>query len=187
MEAYTDRYRAPEVADWEPRNRKSDVYSLGCVFIEISARLSPDGDLVASDPRPYWHRVGDLQITLIHLGASNTKFGQLFLVFHDMLKPRSADRMDAEALLYRMRSIQDTYSDLAYKLFCNNYGSSDFSTSQNMMKRGEITAFNREVEELDDNLLIGKEDRLSNGPALTSYGDHFPVQAAVRASILELL
>ncbi|KAF1968773.1 kinase-like protein, partial [Bimuria novae-zelandiae CBS 107.79] len=39
-EAFTDRYRAPEVANWDPRNRKSDVFSLGCVFIEIMAFLS---------------------------------------------------------------------------------------------------------------------------------------------------
>jgi serine/threonine protein kinase len=34
-DAFTRRYCAPEVADWAPRNRKSDVFSLGCVFLEM--------------------------------------------------------------------------------------------------------------------------------------------------------
>ncbi|KAF2653314.1 kinase-like protein, partial [Lophiostoma macrostomum CBS 122681] len=33
--ACTRRYCAPEVQDWANRNRKSDVWSLGCVFVEI--------------------------------------------------------------------------------------------------------------------------------------------------------
>jgi len=35
----TRKYAAPEVLAGEPRNSSSDVYSLGCVFIEISAAL----------------------------------------------------------------------------------------------------------------------------------------------------
>ncbi|KAF2191646.1 kinase-like protein, partial [Zopfia rhizophila CBS 207.26] len=38
-EAFTRRYCAPEIAKKHSRNRKSDVFSLGCVFIEILAVL----------------------------------------------------------------------------------------------------------------------------------------------------
>jgi serine/threonine protein kinase len=31
----TPRYCAPEVANWEPRNTSSDIWSLGCVFLEM--------------------------------------------------------------------------------------------------------------------------------------------------------
>jgi serine/threonine protein kinase len=31
----TYKYCAPEVARWEPRGRAADIYSLGCVFLEI--------------------------------------------------------------------------------------------------------------------------------------------------------
>ncbi|KAF2185900.1 kinase-like protein, partial [Zopfia rhizophila CBS 207.26] len=41
VEAVTRRYCAPEVADLMKRNRKSDVFSLGCVFTEILATLEP--------------------------------------------------------------------------------------------------------------------------------------------------
>ncbi len=34
-EALSVAYCAPEVAEWEPRNSSSDIWSLGCVFLEI--------------------------------------------------------------------------------------------------------------------------------------------------------
>ena len=33
--AWTIRYSAPEVLDSEPRNRASDIFSLGCVLVEM--------------------------------------------------------------------------------------------------------------------------------------------------------
>jgi serine/threonine protein kinase len=58
-ESFTRRYCAPEVARNEPRNRKSDVFSLGCVFIEILAVLYSDVDECMQDTRPYWERAQD--------------------------------------------------------------------------------------------------------------------------------
>jgi serine/threonine protein kinase len=39
-EAYTRRYAAPEVFEQEPRNSRSDVFSLGCVFLEILSAMT---------------------------------------------------------------------------------------------------------------------------------------------------
>jgi serine/threonine protein kinase len=39
-EALSERYAAPEVANWDNRGRKADVWSLGCVFIEITTVLA---------------------------------------------------------------------------------------------------------------------------------------------------
>ena len=39
---FTKRYCAPEVVQNWPRNTKSDMYSLGCVFIDIEAALNPE-------------------------------------------------------------------------------------------------------------------------------------------------
>lgn len=100
-----------------------------------------------------------------------------------MLEAGNVDRMDAEALLYRMRSIQDSHSDLAYKLFCRTCEGSDFSTPQKMMEEREITGSDREVDELHENLFTEKEDRLSNDPAFTPYQDRFSAQAAIKALI----
>jgi len=38
----TRRYCAPEVAEWGGRNTKSDIFSLGCVFIEMLLALAND-------------------------------------------------------------------------------------------------------------------------------------------------
>jgi serine/threonine protein kinase len=35
----TPSYSAPEVANYEPRNEMSDVWSLGCVFLEMATLL----------------------------------------------------------------------------------------------------------------------------------------------------
>ncbi|OAL00922.1 kinase-like protein [Phaeosphaeriaceae sp. SRC1lsM3a] len=43
--ALTKRYSSPELLMQEPRNKKSDVFSLGCVLIEILAALYPDDAL----------------------------------------------------------------------------------------------------------------------------------------------
>jgi serine/threonine protein kinase len=47
----TRRYSSPELAMREPRNSKSDVFSLGCVFIEVLAALRRDRGL---DVPPGW-------------------------------------------------------------------------------------------------------------------------------------
>jgi serine/threonine protein kinase len=36
---YTPAYAAPEVADWEPRNEAADIWSLGCVYLDMIVRL----------------------------------------------------------------------------------------------------------------------------------------------------
>ncbi|KAH7088170.1 kinase-like domain-containing protein, partial [Paraphoma chrysanthemicola] len=41
VQGMTKRYCAPEVADGASRNSKSDIFSLGCVYIEILAKLEP--------------------------------------------------------------------------------------------------------------------------------------------------
>ncbi|KAF2738108.1 kinase-like protein, partial [Polyplosphaeria fusca] len=39
---FTMRYCAPEVVDWGERNSKSDIFSLGCVFLEMYTDPSQD-------------------------------------------------------------------------------------------------------------------------------------------------
>jgi serine/threonine protein kinase len=63
-EAFTRRYCAPEVANNQPRNRKSDVFSLGCVFVEILAVMYPEFGLSLLNPRPYCTRVDEVTKTL---------------------------------------------------------------------------------------------------------------------------
>jgi serine/threonine protein kinase len=39
--AYTASYVAPEVVNWDPRNSSSDVYSLGCVYLDMMVKFHP--------------------------------------------------------------------------------------------------------------------------------------------------
>ncbi|CAO2652118.1 Nn.00g004010.m01.CDS01 [Neocucurbitaria sp. VM-36] len=55
----TRKYCAPEVQEWEPRNAKSDIFSLGCVFFEIFATLG-FCDLPET-PVPYHERIGEVK------------------------------------------------------------------------------------------------------------------------------
>jgi serine/threonine protein kinase len=119
-EAFTRRYCAPEVANWEQRNRKSDVFSLGCVFIEIIAVLEPDIDLQISTSHPYWVMVDHIQKTLIQSSTSDSERDQLFRACHSMLQPRSSDRIGAEALLRHLLSIRSSHPDPVYELFCDD-------------------------------------------------------------------
>ncbi|KAF2030981.1 kinase-like protein [Setomelanomma holmii] len=47
--AFTRRYSSPEIVEEEPRNRKSDVFSLGCVFLELLSALAQDRSLEATE------------------------------------------------------------------------------------------------------------------------------------------
>ncbi|PSN65702.1 kinase-like protein [Corynespora cassiicola Philippines] len=151
-EAFTDRYYAPEVADWEPRNRKSDVFSLGCVFVEIMALLTSDADLGVSDSRPYWHRVNDMQITLMNISMSDPRLDSLLLVCHDMLEPTSSDRIEAEVLLHRIRSIEGSYPNLTYQLFCENCEGHGINAPDSVTDDEKVAASSGESQSSQDDI-----------------------------------
>ncbi|KAH4973701.1 hypothetical protein HBI54_026620 [Parastagonospora nodorum] len=64
-DCFTPRYSAPEVLQYEQRGSKSDVYSLGCVFIIMISALCPsliiDGDMC------FAHDMEQLHTQLLHL------------------------------------------------------------------------------------------------------------------------
>ncbi|KAF2184141.1 kinase-like protein, partial [Zopfia rhizophila CBS 207.26] len=59
-DTFTRKYCAPEVNDWEPRNSKSDVFSLGCVFLEILSALSREFKL-PSHGKCYYESIESIQ------------------------------------------------------------------------------------------------------------------------------
>lgn len=61
-DGFTRRYCAPEVADWNKRNRKSDVFSLGCVFLEILSALYPEHCEGSIPSGPFHEVVDDLDV-----------------------------------------------------------------------------------------------------------------------------
>jgi len=138
-DAFTKRYCAPEVANSKPRNRKSDVFSLGCVFLEIMALLAPDFDGGRSDDSvPYWQRVDTIQNNLIHLGNPDTSSGQMFLICSAMLECRSADRVGADVVLHQVQSLRRSCSEPTYEFLCEDCERLPSNITQAIANKGAV-------------------------------------------------
>jgi serine/threonine protein kinase len=56
--AWTIRYSTPEVLDFEPRNRSTDIFSLGCVLLEMVSGIYGTS---LSQLKSHWIRTGNGQ------------------------------------------------------------------------------------------------------------------------------
>ncbi|PVH96476.1 kinase-like protein [Periconia macrospinosa] len=130
-ESFTRRYCAPEVANQDRRNRKSDVFSLACVFVEILAALEPDFDSIVSDGSPYWQLAENIREALNTFQTSNSRQAELLHTIRAMLEPTGENRIGADDLLHRVRTIQSLHSRSEYALFC--YDCSLMEATENIM------------------------------------------------------
>jgi serine/threonine protein kinase len=73
--AWTIRYSAPEVLGLEPRNRATDIYSLGCVLLEMISRFY---GISLSDIKAHWRSTGDGQDSF----ARNPEVADVWLQTH---------------------------------------------------------------------------------------------------------
>ena len=106
--SFTMRYCSPEVADHDTRNRKSDVFSLGCVFLEILASLHPGERLdELLDGGPYYEMVDEIQAVLENCSAPIIP-----RVIRDMLYKHPGKRPSANDLA-------DTLREAGNKHFCD--------------------------------------------------------------------
>lgn len=119
-EAYTPRYCAPEVKDWANRNRKSDVYSLGCVFVEMLDVLEPEIGLRSKDSLPYHRKIEEIRHCLLCADVDTGAKKELFQVCRDMLHPDQVERIDTAAVLRRMATLSRSSSDIGANHFCND-------------------------------------------------------------------
>jgi serine/threonine protein kinase len=95
-EAFTRRYCAPEVAKNQPRNRKSDVFSLGCVFVEMLVVLYPEFGPSLLDPRPYWTRADEVTESLSDQPAWSSFIEPIASVCRKMIAHEVEDRCTAD-------------------------------------------------------------------------------------------
>ncbi|KAF2178861.1 kinase-like protein [Zopfia rhizophila CBS 207.26] len=100
LQALTRRYCAPEVANVGSRNRGSDVFSLACVFIEISATLWPDEFPDHLLDGPFCERIGDLLNALSNIRYPNND-NRIFIkqAIEAMLKFDSHERPTAAGVV----------------------------------------------------------------------------------------
>ncbi|KAH8719371.1 kinase-like domain-containing protein [Phaeosphaeriaceae sp. PMI808] len=115
--AFTRRYCAPEVAIWDKRNRKSDVFSLGCVFTEILAVLEPPLHSQSLEAAAYYEIVDKLRKDLSHKRLISPHWSGLISVCISMLEPDPNHRISADTLLNELNTLERFMSRPIY--FCN--------------------------------------------------------------------
>lgn len=94
-------YSAPEVTE-DTRNRKADVFSLGCVFLEIFLTLRSDHRPAASRTNTYSARVNDIQRYLKGFSSSG-----IAGIIHDMLHVDPKERPSARDVVTRLSAADE--------------------------------------------------------------------------------
>ena len=121
--AKTKIYCAPEVANWEPRNSSSDIWSLGCVFLEMYSVLKGKtlaqlrGYLKLRSDELHFRNSDAVQTwtkTLITDPA--TPDDEIVLWVSLMLQTKGADRISASSLheLIMQYSVQKELSEIQF-------------------------------------------------------------------------
>jgi serine/threonine protein kinase len=113
--AWTIRYSPPEVLDFEPRNRASDIFSLGCVLVEMISGLYGHS---LSKVKDHWKKTGNAQSSFArnpdatsawlaslpeHPNAGRLK--PLVDFLPSMLHARRLDRPSAKQVVDRLRNM----------------------------------------------------------------------------------
>lgn len=112
-------YCAPEVAKNKPRNSSSDIWSLGCVFLEMAAALKGKPrmfihDILKNCGSPsYCDNLAGIQKVINALSSTKTKWSNDPLLWTEqMLKERKEDRPTSTELRFMIRQAKDHSSQL---------------------------------------------------------------------------
>lgn len=116
--AFTRRYCAPEVANWSKRNRKSDVFSLGCVYIELLTVLEPFFYTKLLEAPTYFEIVCELRAHLNDKCTHDSHWNSLVSICLDMMEPDIDQRIDVSDLLTRLHVLNPPESDSTTGYFC---------------------------------------------------------------------
>lgn len=118
--AFTRRYCAPEVANSMKRNRKSDVFSLGCVYIEILSVLEPTLQSDLLEARAFHEILGELHIHLERKQVPATRWCDVIRVCAYMLEADVDSRIDSSDLLMQLHAVDQREHMLPARLFCKS-------------------------------------------------------------------
>jgi len=95
-QSFTRKYCAPEVADWDKRNSKSDVFSLGCVYAEILDALQPNILPDALFKGPFHKTLDHLSPRELSLDVPKKQaYHHILELIKGMLAPSIEERMSA--------------------------------------------------------------------------------------------
>ncbi|KAI1478683.1 kinase-like protein [Daldinia eschscholtzii] len=105
-------YCAPEVFENHPRNSKSDIWSLGCVFLEMVAVLKGEGRKAVHDmleshgPRRFSASRQSIEYVISELKRSESQYNVPLGWVEQMLKWRQEDRPNATELRDRILGVE---------------------------------------------------------------------------------
>ncbi|OTB11254.1 hypothetical protein K445DRAFT_219031 [Daldinia sp. EC12] len=106
------QYCAPEVFENHPRNSKSDIWSLGCVFLEMVAVLKGEGRKAVHDmleshgPRRFSASRQSIEYVISELKRSESQYNVPLEWVEQMLKWRQEDRPNATELRDRILGVE---------------------------------------------------------------------------------
>ncbi|KAL6709615.1 hypothetical protein ACN47E_001043 [Coniothyrium glycines] len=150
-EAFTRMYIAPEVAEHASRNKSSDIWSLGCIFMEIATvlagkSLQSKSDFFAqheaSTDTAYWRNHDAICAWLVQLGESPG--------FHDGILHQWVKRMTALNPKERPSAAQLVFEATRAQLDGSRYGQSccfDNVCSDDSSWHGSISADEEDIFE----------------------------------------
>jgi serine/threonine protein kinase len=105
-DSYTPRYCAPEVRFWERRTWKSDVFSLGCVFLVIYTAVWPNKYVEDIATTSWFHEYLD------ELGELMERFShdaEVVECMKGMLKEEEGQRPSATEVVHILKEREDVY------------------------------------------------------------------------------
>ena len=121
--AFTRRYCAPEIQNGSKRNRKSDVFPLGCVFVDILTVLEPQPDIKSLGDKSYFALINELRNALDHLRVNNLLWGEIVRITIGMLEPDVNGRPSAIDLLDDFKTLESAMYKPKPRYFCDSCAS----------------------------------------------------------------
>jgi len=122
--AWTIRYSAPEALDSEPRNRASDVFSLGCVLVEMVSGLYGHS---LSEVKAYWKKTGNGQssfarnpeatfswLALLSDHPDSRRLKPIVDYVPELLLVRRLDRPSAQTVVDKLHRLTFAFTDPAH-------------------------------------------------------------------------
>jgi serine/threonine protein kinase len=162
--AFTRKYCAPEVSDYGPRNSKSDIFSLGCVFLDILSTLHEE--LVPLDPgKSYSESLENSQMR-----AYLKNWNRLGLITSDMLHSRPEDRPSAQAITVYLKHYEvdrfcaDCKADMQNPSGVLAANTSTLGTESHSVEDAIWHPYKDMLEVNKDTMLLQQKDQVKNTP-----------------------
>ncbi|KAF2187511.1 hypothetical protein K469DRAFT_705207 [Zopfia rhizophila CBS 207.26] len=118
---YCPKYCAPEVHNCQQQSRSSDIFSLGCVYIEILAQLEPalfpKDDSILEEP--YHRHIADLQRILREAEPEDPHLKPVLACCIEMIHGAKESRIKAVGLARTLASASNAGLD-ATVFFCKD-------------------------------------------------------------------